>query len=316
MTESVRESKGRLVNDRARLFCLQTAVLLAGLFTGVVVVNVLLFMVAMAALVILTVRYGYVYALTAGLVSAGVCWVTYGWMTMVLLLLLVILPAFLMAYKSRVFSSPWTVILWGLIPYFFPLFLLVAFYPDLMAQAPAMIKQTKALIDGNAAALKLSGAQLDIMYASIKKTITWMLRLGPGIFFTMAVGIVLFAYLGASHISRRFGAILPRFQRLAWWKPSEFWLIPLGFTLFFVLLGGSWLKIIGENILVFLVHLYAFYGLCFIDFYFQRLQIPTVARVLLYLLILMGMFFAIPALALLGIIDSRFDFRHVAVDNQ
>ena len=128
----------------------------------------------------------------------------------------------------------------------------------------------------------------------------------------MFLSIVLFSYLGASAMSPYFGALLPRFKPLYLWKPSEFWLIPLGLSLLFILLGNQGLKIIGENTLVFMIHLYAFFGVCLIDFYFKRIRIPALIRLIIYLLVLVAMVVIIPFLAVIGVIDSRFDFRKIS----
>ena len=214
-----------------------------------------------------------------------------------------------MGYKSRTFSSPNSVLFWGMLPFLIPLILLILFYPELNSQLPQLIDEMHYVLSENAQALGISSAQMQLITSSMEKTLNWTLRLAPGILFTLFMSIVLFGYLGASAVSSHFGAILPRYKPLYLWKLSEFWLVPLGLSFLFILLGGSVLKPIGENTLFFMVHLYAFFGLCFVDFYFKRMNIPGPVRLVVYLFVMIVLVIVIPILAVIGVIDSRFDFR-------
>jgi uncharacterized protein YybS (DUF2232 family) len=78
------------------------------------------------------------------------------------------------------------------------------------------------------------------------------------------------------------------------------------------LLGKNDLRVVGENSLLFLVHLYAFFGICLVDFYFKRVMIPTPMRLVIYILVMIGVIVIIPILAVIGVIDSRFDFRKLS----
>jgi len=225
---------------------------------------------------------------------------------------MVFIPGIIMGYKARTFSSPLSVIFMGMIPFLFPVALVIVLFPELNSQAPEMISQMQNMLAENGSLLRMDGSQLEIMNASIKTTFEWMLRLLPGILFTVFISITLFAYLGALSVSSYFNTILPRFKPLYLWKASELWLIPFGISLLFVLTGSLWLKTIGENILYFMVHLYAFFGICYVDFHFRKMNIPVPARVILYLIVLVIIVIIIPALAVLGVIDSRFDFRKVS----
>ena len=84
-------------------------------------------------------------------------------------------------------------------------------------------------------------------------------------------------------------------------------------SLLFILLGEPTLKIIGENAIVFMVHLYAFFGICLIDYYFKGFSIAAPVRLVIYILAMLVMVFVIPALAILAVLDSRFDFRKVSM---
>jgi isoprenylcysteine carboxyl methyltransferase (ICMT) family protein YpbQ len=89
------------------------------------------------------------------------------------------------------------------------------------------------------------------------------------------------------------------------------WLIPLGLSLILVLLGGQSYGAIGQNALVFLVHLYALYGLCIVEFFMRQSLTMGWLRAILYLLIIIAAMVIIPVLAFMGLIDSRFDLRKI-----
>ena len=226
--------------------------------------------------------------------------------------MIVIIPGLIMGSKSRSFSAPHSILFWGMFPFLLPVILLIVLYPQINSQAPQMVDEMHSLFTENAGRLGLNDSQLELLYSSIKTTVDWTLRLAPGILFTMFLGIVLFAYLGAMEIGPRFGAILPQLKPLQLWKAGELWLIPLAVSLLFVLLGSRGMRIIGENVLVFMVHLYAFFGICLVDFYFRRIKIPAAIRLIIYVLVLAAVVVVIPLLAVAGVIDSRFDFRKVS----
>jgi uncharacterized protein YybS (DUF2232 family) len=172
--------------------------------------------------------------------------------------------------------------------------------------------QMQTFLLENADMLGLKAGQIELLTSSMTTTVTWVLRLAPGIFLTMFISIALFAFLGAGEIGSRFSAMLPRSKPLYLWRLPELWLIPLGLSLLFVLLGNPILKIIGENAMVFLVHLYAFFGICLVDYYFKGFSISAPIRLTIYLLAALVLVFVIPALAVLALIDSRVDFRKVS----
>jgi len=305
-----------LNSDQTKLWLLNLFVLLAGLFVGVIFINALMFLFAMTALVLLTVRYRYTFAIMAGLAALLVCYIIYDASIASFFGLLVLLPGVVMGYKARTFSPPYEIIGWGMVPYLLPIALLIFYYPQLVEQTPLMVAEMQVMFEQSAGSIGLATGELQILFESMQKIMEWFMRLAPGIFFTMFVSMVFFAYLGAVTVSNYFGAVIPRMKPLYLWKINEIWLIPLAVALLFVLFGGQALKLIGENLLVILVHLFAFLGICLVDFYFKRINIPAPVRLLIYLFILIAVVVAIPILAIVGIADSRFDFRKIAHSNE
>ncbi len=275
-------------------------------------VNTVFILLALSSLIIMSVRFSGYYVALASISSALVCFAIFDSMLATVFLLVVLIPGNIMGYKAKTFCSPLTVLLWGMLPYLLLVAFLVVLYPQLNSQLPLMIGEMQNMLAESAGNLGLSANQQEMMSASIRTTIEWTLRLAPGIFFTVFAAMVLFAYLGATVVSPYFGAILPRMKPLYLWKASEFWLVPLGFSMLAVLLTGQWLRIVGENVLVFMVHLYAFYGICLVDHYFKRMNLTLPIRLVIYLFVLIAVIVAMPTLALLGLIDSRFDFRKIS----
>ncbi|MCP4584071.1 MAG: DUF2232 domain-containing protein [candidate division Zixibacteria bacterium] len=301
-----------LNSDQSKLWLLNLVVLLAGFFVGVIMINALMFLFALTALILLTVRYRYSFAVMACLGSLLVCYVIYGNWTAIYFGLMVLLPGVVMGYKIRTFNSPYAIIGWGIVPYLLPIALLIVYYPQIVEQTPLMIAEMQVMFEENAGSLGLAAGELQMIFESMQNIMEWTIRLAPGILLTMIVSMVFFAYLSAVTVSTYFGAVIPRMKPLYLWKVSEIWLIPLGVALLFVLLDNPGLKIVGENLLVFMVHLFAFFGICLVDFYFKRINIPAPVRLLIYLFILIAVVVAIPILAIVGITDSRFDFRKIA----
>ncbi len=300
-----------LKSDRTKLWSLNLVILFSGLLAGVMMINVLLFLCALAALIIMTVRFRYSFVILSCLGALALCMILYGISMTASFGLLVIIPGLLMGYKTRVFNSPASIIAWGFFPYLLPIGLMIFYYSQLIAQTPYIISELTGAIESSAAGFGIAASELQALYTAIPEVIKWSLRLMPGIFFTLFVSLVFFAYLIATYVSQYFGAVVPKMNPLYLWKAGEIWLIPLGLGLFLVLVGGNSPKIIGENLLFFMVHLFAFFGICIIDFYFKRMNVHILIRLLIYLFVMVVVIVAIPALAVLGVIDSRFDFRKI-----
>jgi hypothetical protein len=306
----------RLSSDRTRLWLLFGFVALSGLAAGVPFFNAGFFFLGLMALVILMVRYGYLFSFSASLLAIAVCTLLYGPILAGGILIMILSPGLLMGYKARAFGSPNQILIWGMIPALLPLLVVIVYYPFLISQTPEFVAEMHKQLTANAGLIGLSGADLDQALNSIKATVELTIRLAPGILFTTMIAIVVLGYLGAVSMGSRFGAIIPVSKPLSLWRASEYWLIPLGLSLFFVLLGGGTLMIIGENMLVFLVHVYAFFGICLLEYYFRQILVSGWLRLVLYLLgMVIGIVF-IPILAFLALIDSRFDIRKINAEKK
>jgi len=184
-------------------------------------INVLLFLCALSALIIMTVRFRYNFVVLSCLGSIALCFIFYGAAMAALFGFLVLIPGLLMGYKTRVFNSPGSTIAWGFFPYLLPIGLMIFYYSQLAAQTPFIISEITGAIELSAARFGIAAGELQVVYAAVPEVVKWSLRLMPGIFFTLFVSLVFFAYLIATAVSAYFGAVLPRMNPLYLWKAGE-----------------------------------------------------------------------------------------------
>lgn len=283
----------------------------SGLASGIPLFNAIFFLIGLVSLIILNVRYGYRPGLIGALLIIVGSLFLYGPFLAVGCLLMVIAPALLMSYQARKIGEPHKILLWGMAPYLIPVITLIAFYPEMIAQMPSMLTEMNKQLTLSGAIFGMAGESLNQAISSAQSTFEWIIRLLPGIFATMAAAVVLFGYLGAVSIGSRMGAVMPAFRPMYFWRAHELWLLPLGLTLIMILFGGHTFGAAGQNILVFLVHLYALYGFSVAEFYLRQSMSSGWLRVILYLLVIIAAMVIIPILAFIGLIDSRFDLRKI-----
>lgn len=283
----------------------------SGLASGIPLFNAIFFLIGLVSLIILTVRYGYRPGLIGALLIVVGSLSLYGLFLAVGCLMMVIAPALLMSYQARKIGEPHKILLWGMAPYLIPVITLIAFYPEMIAQMPSMLAEMNKQLTLSGAIFGMTGENLNQAISSAQVTFEWIIRLLPGIFVTMAAAVVLFGYLGAVGIGSRMGAVMPTFRPMYFWRAHELWLLPLGLSLLMVLVGGQTFGPIGQNALVFLVHLYALYGFSVTEYYLRQSMSSGWLRVILYLLVIVAAMVIIPMLAFIGLIDSRFDLRKI-----
>ncbi len=305
------EVSGRtgIKSDRARIWLLFSVIVMAGALSGLALINTLSFIGLMIGLIITAVRYGWRYCFLAAFFSLVICFFLYGPIIMGGMFFLFVLPGLLMGYKARLFGAPRQILSWGLMAYAFPLFLLIVFYPQLLAKSETIAKEMTQQFAAESALLGIGGGEAKTYLESFEAMFVWTLKLAPGILITMFFAFVVFAYLGASAVAPRFGAILPAMPPFAFWKGHDLWLVPLGTALLLLLIGGSTGRIIGFNIGIFMVHIYAVFGLAIIEFFLNRTLSLGWPRHFLYMFMILAAVIFIPMLAVIGLFDSRFDLR-------
>lgn len=76
------------------------------------------------------------------------------------------------------------------------------------------------------------------------------------------------------------------------------------------LTGVELLTLIGDNVVMVLAMFYCVAGLALVGFFLRRLQLPIWMKVFFYFLLFLSQMVGIMAAALLGFVDSFFDWRH------
>ncbi|UCE24025.1 MAG: DUF2232 domain-containing protein [Candidatus Zixiibacteriota bacterium] len=82
-------------------------------------------------------------------------------------------------------------------------------------------------------------------------------------------------------------------------------------TILIRLVGSNPLKLVADNILVFLSLFYSITGLALIEFYLRKFKFSAFLKVTFYIIFLMSQFIGLFAAAFLGFVDSFVDWRKV-----
>jgi len=139
-----------LKSDRLRLWLLSLVIVLSGIFIGLPVLNVLIAYAALISLVLFSVRYRYSFLLLVCLMALAGCAFLYGWAVALIFGYLALLPGVAMGYKARTYSTPFSIILWGFLPFLVPLALIIFYYSQIIAIVPSLISDMQALFIENA----------------------------------------------------------------------------------------------------------------------------------------------------------------------
>ena len=182
------------------------------------------------------------------------------------------------------------------------LWLLMAAYSGLQReeQVEELVRQLQAM--GLAAAEEGN---------SLRELAMTGLRLRPSTEFISLMLMAVLAYRLGFAAAARLGLGVPRPLPLARWKPwpELIWLLIAGFAL--KLVGSGFLEELGLNLLVVMVAVYAVHGVAVTRFYAARLGLPRLLEALVYGLLAMTAGLSVMLLALVGLLDTRFDWRHL-----
>jgi uncharacterized protein YybS (DUF2232 family) len=95
----------------------------------------------------------------------------------------------------------------------------------------------------------------------------------------------------------------------------DYWRVPFGATPVLLLaialhaVGGEALKLVGSNVLVILAVYYGVTGLALIEYYLKRLGLSLGMKIMFYLLLFLTQMVGFMMAAILGFLDSFFDWR-------
>ncbi|RME25022.1 MAG: DUF2232 domain-containing protein [Candidatus Zixiibacteriota bacterium] len=143
-----------------------------------------------------------------------------------------------------------------------------------------------------------------------------LIRLMPGL---MAINFVTQYSLGTLVF---FGAVAredptaPRPAPFTMWA-MPFWpmaIVPVAIGLRY-LMGGT-VGIIADNLLLLLSVFYCVTGLALVEYWFRKLRLPGLLRIVMYLMLVPAGVFGYLTLAVAGFADSYFDWRHPEADQE
>ncbi|MBW1915717.1 MAG: DUF2232 domain-containing protein [Deltaproteobacteria bacterium] len=137
-----------------------------------------------------------------------------------------------------------------------------------------------------------------------------ILRIYPSLII-IGTGFITWVNIVVSKPLFRFGGVkYPDFGQLGRWQAPEklIWcVIAAGFAMF---LPTSGIRLLAENCLIVLSVVYFFNGLAIVIFFFNKYNIPTLARIVLYLVIIIQLIFIV-ILTFAGLFDQWADFRKI-----
>jgi uncharacterized protein YybS (DUF2232 family) len=310
------------------------AVSASGLMWFIPGLNAVFSIAAIAALILIVTRLGYARATIISL--AGLVLVMlitsldlgalFGALNGAIFAITVIAPGIAMGMASRGFSSPIRTVWYGFIPILILFGLLLIFYTDILNSLPAMLKEVNSYmttkLENNPAISKMFSDQnnpdIDTpqkFIDKLDKTIIFFVKIMPG---TIIVGYLIMIVLSlvfAGTIASRIGVMLPRLQPFYLWRASDWWLLPTAIGLALVIFSGNdfW-RYFGGNILVITGNIYAIAGLAVMEAIFRRMSLPVPIRIVFYIITLLLFMIGLVFLAILGLADSRFNFRRDNLD--
>lgn len=184
------------------------------------------------------------------------------------------------------------------------LLLLVGLHGDLWPREPL----AAAVVDS---LQKVAGQAAWADPVQLKELAELTLRLLPGMAYASLLLIAVVAYRTAQVLGARVGAPLPAAEPLRNWRPWEtlIW-APIG-ALGLVLVGGGLLADLAVNAILVMALLYAVQGLAVIRYLMWRVAASRYLQGLVYALLVFTSGVSLIALALLGLLDTWFDWRRL-----
>jgi len=323
--------------DESRLsFWSNIVIFGASLLWTVPGINVLLSVPAVAGLILIISRLGYfravVTSMTSLLIVAMVGLMIEGYfmalMSAAVFTVLVIAPGLTMGIASRNFLSAGKTVWCGFIPILIVMAITLFFYSDIARGVPDIVRQfnsdLSSVIDNSPG---LSGI-VDKQYGAggdsrerfieeFDKILLLFLRILPGTIIVTFLGILVLSLAVAGSIASRLGLMIPRFRPFYLWRANEWWLLPTAIGLILIIFAGDdfW-RYFGGNILIVTGNIYAVAGFAVIEAYLKRLSAPVALKVISYLTMFLLMAISSVMLAVIGLADSRFNFRRENLDRE
>jgi len=298
--------------------------------------NVLSAIAAIAGLILITARFGYSRALVSssvGIIAA----IFFGSLTMeqdfailnaAAYLIMAIIPGIAMGVAARGFYSPARTIYYGMAPALLPILLCGLFYGEIQRSVPVILNQVKSdvvqTLDSYPILNKMvsqtygaDGEAREHFFEQVDKIVALSIKIAPGLFFAGFLTNVVLGLFIAGHFGSKVGLMLPRFRPFHTWRASDWWFLPTAAGLALIVFSrGDFWQFAGANILIVTANIYAATGFAVIVAFFRRFSVPLIFRLIFYIIIFLSMLAGLLALAILGLVDSRFNFRRETVEKE
>ena len=159
---------------------------------------------------------------------------------------------------------------------------------------------------------KLFSADKDKELAGwVISTISILKRLMPALMVLAVITQLLLAWIVLLIVIRSLGIYMPKVLSFYYWKMPDYYAFVTGVVILGRLAGTETMKLIADNILIFIGIFYAAFGFSLFEYYLKKIRLSLFLRILFYIGLV---FLQLPGLmlaALAGLFDSYFDFRKV-----
>jgi hypothetical protein len=284
-------------------------VILYGFFADLMLVNYLWGILSAAALIFLASNCRPSWAAAVGAVGTLEVLFLSGVAQMATFLLSICLPGILIGSLAGRGWGGFRAVFWGLVPVLVLMGLFMTAYSDISTSLSLTIEAWVDSFALKASEMGQSPELLERMTGDLKQFGRVLVELLPSFMLLSALFNLTLAYF----ISHRVGAKLssgaaglPPFSR---WRVSDHLLGVVILGALFSLLNDPTLRIVGHNLLAFCAGLYVFVGLALAEFFMLKFRTPGILKILVYLLIFLGQMISLTLLGVLGLFDSRLDFR-------
>lgn len=282
-----------------------------------------------AGLTLVIARLGYgrgmMISLLGLLLAIGACSLTLGNLGGILsgtfFAIVVILPGIAMGNASRNFASATKTVWRGLLPILILLVSLAFFYPSIVHGLTASVKawnadllkqiQSYPELSGIFAARYANASDWQNQFATdLGKLSDFLIKILPGTLIIGFIAIVVASLAITGTIASRYKLMVPRFRPFHLWRASDWWLLPTVLGLASVVFApNDFWRFFGGNMLLVCGNIYAVVGLAVTEAFFKRLFMPRMFRVVFYIIALLISVFSLIFFAILGLADSRFNFK-------
>lgn len=175
----------------------------------------------------------------------------------------------------------------------------------------AAIGQTDKFLEGSISWGNLSEARANEVREMMQTFVALVKRLLPSLLALSGVAQLFIGWVGLIILSKSLNEYAPSFRNFLYWKMPEYYVYGVGVFLLLRLLGSDAVKIVADNVILFIGFFYAVFGFSVFEFYLKKIRLSLFLRILFYIGILLlqipGLIFA----AVIGFVDSYFDFRKV-----